>query len=284
VPESLTCAGLSSRPLDNSEEGTLAGTSPVRGSARGASVIQLCTALGYLARLQGTTLVHTSQSGERQVIDFIGDAGATRQSLPALRAKSNISACSGLSDAHSPPPRSTRQWYTGPHRLVTSIRRKHWWRGWHRRPGISGWSIWICQRRCRKNGARNRIGQGSATNKSIVLPRRALQRVGLPRRVDVFWGRSAADKVMVIVPPIAAFVAAGFEHSVANLYFLPYGLAIKYWAGPEFWSSVGSSATDYAALSAVSATHNIVVATIGNLIGGSPFVGAVYWFVYLRRR
>jgi formate transporter len=99
-----------------------------------------------------------------------------------------------------------------------------------------------------------------------------------------FGARSAADKVMVIVPPIAAFVAAGFEHSVANLYFLPYGLAIKYWAGPEFWSSVGSSATDYAALSAVSATHNIVVATIGNLIGGSLFVGAVYWFVYLRRR
>jgi formate transporter len=46
-----------------------------------------------------------------------------------------------------------------------------------------------------------------------------------------FGARSAADKVMVIVPPIAAFVAAGFEHSIANLYFLPYGLAIKAWAG-----------------------------------------------------
>ena len=87
-----------------------------------------------------------------------------------------------------------------------------------------------------------------------------------------------------IVPPIAAFVAAGFEHSVANLYFLPYALAIKYWVGPEFWTAIGGSATDYAALNAVSATHNIVVATIGNLIGGSLLVGAVYWFVYLRRR
>ena len=99
-----------------------------------------------------------------------------------------------------------------------------------------------------------------------------------------FGARSAADKVMVIVPPIAAFVAAGFEHSVANLYLLPYALAIKYWAGPEFWTAIGSSATDYAMLNAVSAARNIAVATVGNLIGGSLLVGAVYWFVYLRRR
>lgn len=99
-----------------------------------------------------------------------------------------------------------------------------------------------------------------------------------------FGARSAADKVLVIVPPIAAFVAAGFEHCVANLYLLPYALAIKYWAGPAFWTAIGGSATDYAALTAVNAAHNIAVATIGNLIGGSLLVGAVYWFVYLRRR
>ena len=49
-----------------------------------------------------------------------------------------------------------------------------------------------------------------------------------------FGGRSTTDKVMVIVPPIAAFVAAGFEHSIANFYFLPYGLAIKAGPAPEF--------------------------------------------------
>ncbi|MFO1110938.1 MAG: formate/nitrite transporter family protein [Bradyrhizobium sp.] len=97
-----------------------------------------------------------------------------------------------------------------------------------------------------------------------------------------FGARSATDKVMVIVPPIAAFVAAGFEHSIANLYFLPYALAIKQWAGPEFWNAIGRSATDYAALDLAAAAHNIAVATIGNLIGGSLLVGAVYWFVYLR--
>jgi formate/nitrite transporter len=99
-----------------------------------------------------------------------------------------------------------------------------------------------------------------------------------------FGARSMTDKVIVIIPPIAAFVAAGFEHSIANLYLLPYGLAVKTWAQPEFWVAIGQSAADYPSLTIGAAFHNIVVATIGNLVGGSLLVGAVYWFVYLRRR
>ena len=99
-----------------------------------------------------------------------------------------------------------------------------------------------------------------------------------------FGGRSTTDKVVVIVPPIAAFVAAGFEHSIANLYLLPYALAIKVWAGAEFWTAIGQSAAAYPALTLGGALHNIAVATLGNLIGGSLMVGAVYWFVYLRPR
>ena len=99
-----------------------------------------------------------------------------------------------------------------------------------------------------------------------------------------FGARSATDKVMVIVPPITAFVAAGFEHSVANLYLLPFGLAVKAWAGPEFWAAIGQTAAAYPALTAGGVLHNIIVATIGNLVGGSLMVGAVYWFVYLRPR
>ena len=99
-----------------------------------------------------------------------------------------------------------------------------------------------------------------------------------------FGARSTTDKIMVIVPPVAAFVAAGFEHSIANLYLLPYGLALKAWAGPEFWASIGQSAAAYPELTVGGALHNIVVATIGNLVGGSLMVGAVYWFVYLRQR
>ena len=98
-----------------------------------------------------------------------------------------------------------------------------------------------------------------------------------------FGARSIADKVMVIVPPIAAFVAAGFEHSIANLYLLPYGLAVKAWAGAAFWTAIGQNAAAFPGLSIGNALHNVVVATIGNLIGGSLMVGGVYWFVYLRR-
>ena len=99
-----------------------------------------------------------------------------------------------------------------------------------------------------------------------------------------FGARSITDKIVVIVPPIAAFVAAGFEHSIANLYFLPYALAIKAWASADFWIAIGQDATAYAGLTISSSIHNIVVATVGNLVGGSLMVGAVYWFVYLRRR
>lgn len=99
-----------------------------------------------------------------------------------------------------------------------------------------------------------------------------------------FGARSTADKVAVIVPPIAAFVAAGLEHSIANLYFLPQGLAIKALAGPEFWTAIGRSPADYPMLTWGNAVHNIAVSTVGNLIGGSLLVGVVYWFVHLRRR
>jgi formate transporter len=99
-----------------------------------------------------------------------------------------------------------------------------------------------------------------------------------------FGARSIADKVLVIVPPVAAFVAAGFEHSIANLYLLPYALAIKAWAGPDFWTAIGQTPAAFSGLTIGAALHNIVVATIGNLIGGSLMVGGIYWFVYLRRR
>jgi formate transporter len=99
-----------------------------------------------------------------------------------------------------------------------------------------------------------------------------------------FSARNVCDKVMVIIPPIAAFVAAGFEHSIANLYLLPYGLSIKAWAGPDLWASIGRGAETFPELTLVSTLHNILVTTAGNLLGGSAMVGAVYWFVYLRRR
>jgi formate transporter len=94
--------------------------------------------------------------------------------------------------------------------------------------------------------------------------------------------RSATDKILVIVPPVAAFVAAGFEHSVANMYTLPYALALKCLAGADFWSAIGRLPGDFSALTLGGFAHNLFAVSIGNVIGGGLLVGAVYWFIFLR--
>lgn len=99
-----------------------------------------------------------------------------------------------------------------------------------------------------------------------------------------FSARTVVGKVVVIVPPIAAFVAAGFEHSVANMFFFPVALLIK-WGAPEaFWAAAQLSAADVSTVTVAAAVGNLVPVTIGNIFGGGVLVGAVYWFVYLRRR
>ena len=96
-----------------------------------------------------------------------------------------------------------------------------------------------------------------------------------------FSARSTLDKIAAIVFPITAFVAAGFEHSVANMYFVPMGLLIKT-LDPAFTSTL--------TLNLEGLTwgrfllHNLLPVTIGNIIGGSLFVAAVYWTIFLRRR
>jgi formate transporter len=100
-----------------------------------------------------------------------------------------------------------------------------------------------------------------------------------------FSARTTVDRVVTIVPPITAFVTAGFEHSVANVYFIPMGLFIKLGAPESFWKSIGRTANDFPSLTwANFFIGNLLPVTIGNMIGGSVMVAAVYWFVYLRKR
>jgi formate/nitrite transporter len=94
-----------------------------------------------------------------------------------------------------------------------------------------------------------------------------------------YGARSTTDKVLAILFPVSAFVVAGFEHSVANMYLIPLGLFIKAW-GP----SVLTAGTDYSALTWPVFFVSLVPVTIGNIIGGGGLVGLVYWFVYLRKR
>lgn len=95
-----------------------------------------------------------------------------------------------------------------------------------------------------------------------------------------FSARSTVDKIAAILFPIAAFVAAGFEHSVANMYFVPIGLLIKAF-DPAFVATTG---LDLARLTWGNfILANLIPVTIGNLIGGSVFVAAIYWSVFLRQ-
>jgi formate/nitrite transporter len=95
--------------------------------------------------------------------------------------------------------------------------------------------------------------------------------------------RSTTDRVLAIVPPISAFVAAGFEHSIANMYFIPAALFIKAGATNAFWANVGKTATDFPNLTWGNFfLANLLPVTLGNIIGGAVMVGLVYWSIYLR--
>ena len=99
-----------------------------------------------------------------------------------------------------------------------------------------------------------------------------------------FGARSTSDKVLAVLFPVSAFVVAGFEHSVANMYLVPLGLFIKAWAPASLWTQLGSSAAAYDALTWPAFFVCLIPVTIGNIIGGGGLVGAVYWFIYLRKR
>ena len=94
-----------------------------------------------------------------------------------------------------------------------------------------------------------------------------------------YSARSTVDKIAAIIFPITAFVAAGFEHSVANMYFIPIALFIKIF-DPGF---VAASGIDASALSwKAFFINNLLPVTIGNIIGGSLLVAVVYWAIFLR--
>ena len=99
-----------------------------------------------------------------------------------------------------------------------------------------------------------------------------------------FSARSVLDKVIAILFPITAFVAAGFEHSVANMYFIPYALVIKDF-DPEFVTRVAERVPNLEHLTWTAfLMKNLIPVTLGNIVGGAVLVAAVYWSIYLRTR
>ena len=91
--------------------------------------------------------------------------------------------------------------------------------------------------------------------------------------------REVIGKVAAVVFPVSAFVAAGLEHSVANMFFLPIGLLLS--TNPELVEAAGLVG-DTSRLTIPWAAHNLLWTTLGNIVGGGVFVGMTYWFAYLR--
>jgi len=78
-------------------------------------------------------------------------------------------------------------------------------------------------------------------------------------------GRSVADKIFALLFPITAFVAIGLEHSIANWFFLPFGMALN-----------------AAEVSLSASLWNLLSVSAGNIVGGTLLVSGVYWTAYLR--
>lgn len=98
-----------------------------------------------------------------------------------------------------------------------------------------------------------------------------------------FSCRSVTDKILVVLLPVAMFVAAGFEHSIANMFMIPMGITIQTFASPEFWVNTGYDAAQFADLTLSNFIFaNLIPVTIGNIIGGGLLVGMTYWLIYRR--
>ena len=98
-----------------------------------------------------------------------------------------------------------------------------------------------------------------------------------------FSGRSVIDKIAAIIYPITAFVALGFEHSIANMYFIPMGLFIK--DDPNILAAISATGVsiNLSNLTISGFIHNLLPVTLGNIAGGGILVGLVYWFIYVRK-
>jgi len=92
--------------------------------------------------------------------------------------------------------------------------------------------------------------------------------------------KEVVSKIFAIFFPIMTFVALGFEHSIANMYFIPLGIMLK----SPLMDNAGIAAEKLANLNWNGfLIGNLLPVTIGNIIGGAFFVGFLYWIAYVRK-
>lgn len=100
-----------------------------------------------------------------------------------------------------------------------------------------------------------------------------------------FASKDIVGKIFAIFFPIMAFVSSGFEHSVANMFFIPMGITVAMGAPDAAAAALKISLADVQQLFTYSTfiMKNLIPVTLGNIVGGGMFVGMMYWFVYLRK-
>lgn len=99
-----------------------------------------------------------------------------------------------------------------------------------------------------------------------------------------YSARTTLDKIVAIIFPITAFVAAGSEHSIANMYFIPFALLVKQF-DPAYMAKVAEKVPHFESLTwKAFFINNLIPVTIGNIIGGAVLVAAIYWVVFLRSK
>lgn len=89
-----------------------------------------------------------------------------------------------------------------------------------------------------------------------------------------------AGKILAIFFPIMAFVASGFEHAIANMYFIPAGIFAKTLPAARSAAGIDMQVLERLTWSSMWSS-NLVAVTIGNFVGGGIFVGCIYWWIYL---
>jgi len=98
-----------------------------------------------------------------------------------------------------------------------------------------------------------------------------------------YAGRTVTDKILAVTLPIALFIAAGFEHCVANMFLVPLAVLIKNTAGADFWTATGLHEQEFASLTIPHFLgQNLLPVTLGNIVGGGVMIGIFYWTVFRR--
>ncbi|WP_189386220.1 formate transporter FocA [Shewanella litoralis] len=95
-----------------------------------------------------------------------------------------------------------------------------------------------------------------------------------------FSCKDALAKSLLLILPVAMFVSSGFEHSIANLFMVPLGIAIQHFAGNEYFIALGVAPQLFADLTISNfVLHNLIPVTLGNILGGAVFVGLGYYWI-----